>query len=60
MADAVCKENDVVLVVDDEKLVAEAISELVEDFGCVCESFSDPEKALRYFEENPGKITLMI
>jgi len=60
MTDALCKEKDVVLVVDDEKLVAEAVSELVEDLGCACHSFNDPEKALSYFEEDPGRITLMI
>jgi len=60
MADTVCDEKDVVLVIDDEAMIAEMIAGLVDDFGCAYESFSDPQKALRYYEENLPRITLLI
>ena len=60
MADVVCDEKDVVIVVDDEAMIAEMIAELVDDFGCAYQSFSDPLKALHYYDQNPEKITLMI
>ncbi len=58
--DKPCGEKDVVLVIDDEEMVVEMIGELIKEFGCAYESFDDPRKALRYYEENPQKITLMI
>ena len=60
MTDAGCNENDVVLVVDDEEMIAEMVAGLVDEFGCAYESFDDPLEALRYYKENSGKITLMI
>jgi two-component system, cell cycle sensor histidine kinase and response regulator CckA len=56
----VCEEKDIVLVVDDEEMVEEMIEALVEEHGCAHVSFNNPAEALRYYEENSRKITLMI
>lgn len=60
MADGGCSEKDVILIVDDDEAVAEMIAGLVDGFGCAYESFDDPVKALRYYEKNSEKITLMV
>lgn len=58
--DTVCEEKDIVLVIDDEEMVEEMIEAIVEDHGCAHVSFNNPAEALRYYEENSWKITLMI
>ncbi|HEX2964844.1 MAG TPA: response regulator [Syntrophorhabdaceae bacterium] len=50
----------VVIVVDDEELVDEYIQEVLERHGYTHVSFSEPEKALEYFEENHEKVELLI
>ena len=58
--DRVCDEKDLVLVIDDEKMIEEMIEELVEEHGCAHVSFNNPAEAFRHYEQNSGKITLMI
>jgi len=58
--DAVCDEKETVLVIDDEEMVEEMIEALVEAHRCAHVSFNNPAEALRYYEENSRKITLMI
>lgn len=55
-----CNEKDLVLVVDNEEMIEEMIEDLVEEHGCAHVSFSNPAEALRHYEENSPKITLMI
>lgn len=58
--DAVCDEKDIVLVIDDQAAIEEMIEALVEEHGCATVSFNNPAEALRHYEENYRKITLMI
>ena len=60
MSDALCDNRDIILVIDDEKMIEEMIEELVEDQGCSHVSFTDPAKALQHYKENSERITVMI
>ncbi len=60
MEDVACNEKEVVLIVDDQEVIGELIGALIEDRGCAYVSFSDPLKALSYYEANPTQITIMI
>ena len=60
VADIICSDKDLILVVDDEEMIEEMIEELVEEHGCRHVSFSDPRKALEYYKEHSRTVTLMI
>jgi CheY-like chemotaxis protein len=60
MATSPCNDADTVLVVDDEEVVAEMIAELLGGFGCAHAAFSKSAKALRYYDENSRKVTVLI
>jgi CheY-like chemotaxis protein len=60
MLENLCYEKDVVLVVDDDEMVAELIDGMMERGGCPRTSFNDPAEALEYYIEHSKKITLMI
>lgn len=45
---------------DDQAAIEEMIEALVEEHGCATVSFNNPVEALRHYEENSRKITLMI
>ncbi len=55
-----CDEKDVVLVVDDEAVIDEMIQGIVGERGCANVSFNNPEEALRYYRERPGKVTVAV
>lgn len=54
------EESQCVLVVDDEKMIEEMIQRLLERRGLKTCSFADPNLALRFFEENPDRVRLLI
>jgi CheY-like chemotaxis protein len=60
MVEKLCDEKDVILVVDDEEMIAEMIQQMLERRGCQTISFNDPLEALHYYTENSQKITLLI
>ncbi len=60
MVEAICDKKDLVLVVDDEEMIGEMIGYIVERHGCQHVSFSDPAEALRHYEANSQKVTLLI
>ena len=60
MAQAICDDKDVVLVVDDEEEIGEIIGDMVERHGCQHISFNNPTEALQYYIANAPKITLII
>jgi DNA-binding NtrC family response regulator len=60
MADSPCTERDVVLIVDDQEIITEMISELVGIHGCAHVAFTDPAEALRHYREHAKEITLLI
>lgn len=60
MVEKICDARDVILVVDDEEMIAEMIQGIVERHGCRHVSFSNPTEALQYYIENSQKITLMV
>jgi CheY-like chemotaxis protein len=60
MVENLCDEEDVVLVVDDDEMIAEMIDGMMERGGCSHTSFNDPVEALEYYIEHSQKITLMI
>jgi FixJ family two-component response regulator len=60
MAAITCDDTHIVLVVDDDEIVEEMIGTLVEEYGCPCASFHDPEKALQHYVENSQNIALMV
>ena len=49
-----------VLIVDDQEIITEMISELVGNNGCTHVSFNDPAEALRHHREHAQEITLLI
>jgi CheY-like chemotaxis protein len=60
MEPVICNKNDVILVVDDEEAIEEAIEMFVERHRCKHLSFNDPVEALEYCEKHSKQVTLMI
>ena len=60
MAQNICDDKDVVLVVDDEEMIGEMIGDTVERHGCQHISFNSPAEAQQYYITNAPKITLLI
>ena len=60
MSEMICSDRDIVMVVDDEEAIGEMIKGLLERHGCAHVSFSDPVKALEYYEKHAKEVTLII
>jgi DNA-binding NtrC family response regulator len=60
MAETICDDKGVVLIVDDEEMIAEMIGDIVERHGCQHVSFNDPQEALQYYKGNSQRITIMV
>ena len=60
MAQTICDDNDVILVVDDEAMIGEMIGDAVERHGCQHISFNNPAEAQQYYLANASQITLLI
>jgi two-component system cell cycle sensor histidine kinase/response regulator CckA len=50
----------IVMVVDDEEIVDEMIQEILEGYGCRTASYNDSREALKFLEDNAGKVVLLI
>ncbi len=60
MDDLIAGGSETILFVDDEPYLVDVGKEMLEDFGYVVESMTNPRQAVELFEQNPDKFDLVI